>query len=529
MEENNFAKGESIKLIDKRIKSFVDGYRQNLALLGDDEDQIFYILNKYLFTSQKQNELIYIYVNASYIGDREFFKNVAYSILSEYISSRDSLDKLITIASPLLPYTVDFIKENLKTTNFITFLKILELINKFINETSKKCIFIIEEFTQLKYLFKNFHQDFSKFIIFQKKCMTVITSSEIEEAQKILSTELNFLFGNFEKINLNDTTFLDNYLYLRDSLKEFGPTPFFISFFVNNIGTNIAYYDIITKLIKKHYTSDEIESIIEIIKNSLYDKDCYFFQRFIKKIDFLKDRFKNYVAFVKILLAISNGYIRKKEIGSLNICEAKGLSLKLQKMVELNYLTSLGNVYRIKDELFSFWLSHIFCFDFYPSILEPQKRYYLFKTKLNETIEIYKDSFFKDKIRRILELIGSFKDDSLKIGKNRIRLPHIERTKIIFYPERKVNFLIGEGKKIIFVGIKEDTTDDMDILDYIEKTGFLKRKNIKRIFIALGSFTTSAKLIAKENKLIIWDANEINHLLRIYRKPIIINENINNF
>ena len=42
--------------------------------------------------------------------------------------------------------------------------------------------------------------------------------------------------------------------------------------------------------------------------------------------------------------------------------------------------------------------------------------------------------------------------------------------------------------------------------------------------------------MAKEKKIIIWDANEINYLLRIYNKPILVfeelnrpNENLGNF
>ena len=89
--------------------------------------------------------------------------------------------------------------------------------------------------------------------------------------------------------------------------------------------------------------------------------------------------------------------------------------------------------------------------------------------------------------------------------------------------------LFRSGKEIIFVGIKKDATDDIDIVDYIEKTNAFKNKNIRKIFITLDGFSTSAKVVAKKNKLIAWDVNDINNLLSIYRKPIIINENTGNF
>ena len=197
MDTTRFLKLEAIKIIDKRINSFKDGYRQNLALLGDDKEQIFYILNKYVRDKDRSDELIRIYVNASYIGDKEFFKNAAYSILSEYLNKNSSLDNLISLVTDILPSTVNFIKKNLRDTGPLTFLHTLELVNKFITETSKRCVFVIDGFTNLKKFFKNYHQDFSQFIIFQKKCMVIVTSDQIDKAQRILSSELNFLFGYY--------------------------------------------------------------------------------------------------------------------------------------------------------------------------------------------------------------------------------------------------------------------------------------------------------------------------------------------
>ena len=138
-------------------------------------------------------------------------------------------------------------------------------------------------------------------------------------------------------------------------------------------------------------------------------------------------------------------------------------------------------------------------------------------------------SYNKDKTKRIIDLIKAFKDDRLMIKKQRVKLPNIKRIRVLSYPGGKINFLVGEGKEIIFVGIQEDATKDIDIMDYIEKTSAFKNKNIKKIFIALNNFSTSARIIAKKNKLIAWDVNDVNSLLRIYCKPVIINENIGAF
>ena len=201
---------------------------------------------------------------------------------------------------------------------------------------------------------------------------------------------------------------------------------------------------------------------------------------------------------------------------------------QLNKLSELNYISNNGDVYSIKDVLFSFWLSHVFSYYFYPITMDITARERLFDAKLEETIDIFRDTYLKDATERITDLITTFKDDYLKMRKQRIRLPHIDKTKVFSYPDKRFNFLVGEGKEIIFIGIKEDTADDNDIIDYIEKTQAFKNKKVKRIFITLNGLSTSARIIAKENRLIAWDVNDINDLLRIYRKPVIINENNSN-
>jgi len=528
MEKNDLFQRESGKIIQKRLKSFGEGYRQNLALLSDTRDQSFYLLNRYAFAEKIEN-LAYVYIDASYIEGKEFFRNIATSILSEYLSTTQTLDNLINLSADLLPATTAFIKKNLREKGDASFNDALELLNKFINESSKRCVLIIEEFTHLKNFFKNFHQDFSQFIIFQKKCMLIVSSSQVEKAQRILSNELNFLFGNFETVYLNNTNFLENYLCLKSYLGGISPTPFFVSFFVNILGNNIRNYKLMSEHILKEYGFNESDSIKNILHSSLYQRNSYFYQEFRTRIDSLKNRFKDYVLFLRILLSISNGYIRKNEIISLGICEPSNLKLKLGKLTELGFLSKHSDVYQLKDSLFSFWLSHVFCFNFYPMVLDPKKRLSVFDNKLNESIDLFKDSFYKDKTKRMIELIALFNNDSILIGKSRVKLPFVENAKLISYPERNTSFLIGEGKEIVLAGIKEGFTDDIDVLDYLEKTQTLKKKNVKRFFITLDKFSSSAKFIAKENKLVTWDIDEVNSLLRIYGKPVMINENISNF
>jgi hypothetical protein len=224
---------------------------------------------------------------------------------------------------------------------------------------------------------------------------------------------------------------------------------------------------------------------------------------------------------LKVLVAISEGYIRKEELVSLSLCSTKELTNRLQRLCELNCIESLGNIYKIKDTLFSFWLAYIFKLYYGLSVTGLQKRKVMWQKKMYETIALFKEEFFKDKINKVLELVLAFKDDVLRIEKVRYKLPFIKRTKIISYPEKFLHLIVGEGKEVILVGVKEKNVDDDDIIEFIEKTSSIKRKGIRKIFISLERFSPSAKLIAKNNRLTIWDVNEVNFLSNIFNKSTI--------
>ena len=524
MKEQELLKNK-LQILDKRLNAFSQGYRQNIAILGEDSDEISYLLDNY-FSLNKIREVIYIRTSVAHIDRRGFFKSILFSLLSEYLNKTDSLDNLINYSQPMLPATLDFAKDVIKRNNPPSFIEALELINKFINEISKRCVFVIENFLKLKDIFPTFHQDFSKFIILQNNCMVILSDVDTKESEKTLYSELNFLFGNFEKIAIDESNFISRFMCVRKSFDCIAPSPFFVSFFVNILGPNTIYYSLMKDYVKNCYRKeDEACSIVATLHDALYARETYFFQKFMAKINRIEENFRDFAALTKLLIAISDGYIRERELTSLRIFDSKNLRNKLQKLYDLNYVENLGAVYRIKDPLFSFWISHVFKMLFSTPVFDSQKRLFLFRRKIEESISLFKEDFYKDKIKKVLELFSSFRNDTLKFGKDRYKLPQLEKSRLMSYPDKKMHLLIGEGREILFVAIKEEEANDTDIFDFIEKGSSLKGKNVKKIFVSLDDFTSSARLIAKNNKLIAWGINEMNDLCRAYNKPIICVEN----
>ncbi|MDD3296654.1 MAG: hypothetical protein PHU64_04755 [Candidatus Omnitrophica bacterium] len=507
-------------ILHKRVEAFYQGYRQNVALLGDNADEITYLLESY-FSSVPSKNIVRIRTTTSYLGKNEFFRAIAFSILSEYSCTASNLDILLGINSPTIPATTNFIKICLGK-NDITFLDCLEVINKFINETGKKCILIINEFSNLPELFNDFNSDFSKFIILQNGCMVLLTASHMKSAEKFLSGELNLLFGNFEKVFLNEISFLKNALYLKEKISPCSPSPCFMSFFINAFGTNLMYYDIISPFIRKHYSAEnEDASALSIIAETLYSKETYFYQYFIQKIKNLEFIFKDHSTVVKLLLAISQGYLRKKDLIALNIYGPKDLILRLQKLLDANYIENLGDIYKIQDSLFSFWLCHIFRFYFSTPALSPVENKRFFSESLKEEMLGFREDFYTDKIKKVMQLFSLFRNDTLRLGKNKYRLPSMEKVKLVSYPQKEFHLLVGEGKEIVFTGVKETDTSENDLVEFIEKGRNVKGRSVRKIFISLGEIPSTVKLIAKNNKIIAWDIDDINRLFSVYNRAIL--------
>ncbi|MDD4294075.1 MAG: hypothetical protein PHP69_01010 [Candidatus Omnitrophica bacterium] len=514
-------RSDNLNLLDKRVKGFIDGYRQNIAVLGDDADELNYFLEDYLGGDCVSNFEI-IHVLAKYGGKDEIYRNAVYSLLGRYLKMTNSMDQLVQSAVNLLPKTTGIIKETLLQNN-ISFNDILNFINSFILETKGKCLFVVEEFLALESVFPGCFKDFSKFIIVQRDCMVILTSSKIKKAENIMSEQLNLLFGNFELIHINNGIFFNNYMRLKKSLSVNNVSPFFISFLANYLGDNVSYYDYAVNCLNEFKRTDnEINDLASLMELLVYRKESYLFQRFMKRMDIICAKIKNYPTALKILHYISKGYTRKSDINNLNLCKPRDLETIISKFDDLGYLENAGNMCRIKDSLFSFWVSNVFVFYFVMPITNTLRRRIAWRHAVFENIDLFREDFFRDKVSKILGLMSSFDDDIIKCGAKNYILPKLTKNRVMNDPtEDNLSILIGEGREVVFAGIKDGNTDDNDIFNFIEKGKNLNGKKIKKIFISLSSIPSTAKVIAKDHNIMAWDIEEVNYLLKMYNHPVI--------
>ena len=518
------SKQDILNIVTKRIKSFKEGYRQNLSILGRDEDELNYLIENHIL-NQKVSDLIYIYIDPLYLNPTQISKNILFSSLSQYLNNTSaSLDSLLNKIQTFLPSTFNYAKDILKI-KVTKFSQVLEVINKFINESQKKCLLLVKNFTFFEEIFKDFYESFSKFLILQNKCMIILFDSYIEKAKKIINSKFNLLFGGFQILLLDIFSFWDSYLYLINHLQPQKFSPHFIAFFIQNLKSNLFYYHIFTQKIKeisqKSFLNEE-EIVFKVFEELMYLRNSLFFQKFMHKLNFLKEKYKDHQDLIEILLLISQGYIRKNDLLFFLKMDKNKLQQKIKRLCEIEYIENLGNIYKISDSLFSFWLSKIFRLYSFQGFFDTSCKTNIFKKKIKEEFSLFKEEFYKERLQKVLELFSSFKNDTLIFNEQRLNFPSLERIKVITYPEQDLKLLVGEGKDIVIVGIKEGESKEEDIYNFIERSRLIKNRNLKRIFISLGKTSDSVKLIAKKDKILLWEREELNNILRIYNKAIVL-------
>jgi AAA+ ATPase superfamily predicted ATPase len=160
IKERFFDRKNYLELLEKRIKHLKDGYRQNVAVTGDEmvgkTSVIFKLLNKFC-----DAKIVIVYLEIKPEDASVFVKRFIGSLLYNFLSGsgipmREDLDFLITKSRKFIPKTVEKIEyilaacEKKKKTNLFT--ELLSLSDNIYHETGKSCVVIFDEFQNLESL-----------------------------------------------------------------------------------------------------------------------------------------------------------------------------------------------------------------------------------------------------------------------------------------------------------------------------------------------------------------------------------------
>jgi|GEM_PF-3328996 len=527
-----------LEVLQKRFTGFLEGYRQNIALIGEAHMGKTALVSQFMRLCPSRRCIFYT-LDVALSLYSELLHHFCYVVLNHFLLQeriiqveQDSIDVLIRNAEPLLPETVSKVKmmfsfsDNQQQKAIIV--HVLNLIETFLKETNHayKFCMVIEEFHQLRHTFhEDVYKTLAKFIITQNDVMCVVVSSEPKEADKILASDLHLIFGNFERLYVQEFPSAEADVFIQQHPCAEVLSSLEKKYIVHLTAGNPFYLNALLSALS-HSVSAAVRTDRTVLFSALHrlllDKDGVLAAQFRLKVEQLW-KIKNRSSILKTVSLLAEGYQRISDM-KLFIKNAPEIKQHLNKIVEAGIAVQSGHVYRIKDQLLLFWINHVF---------KPGKLYTeasglrekIFYERLQEAFDTFCTSVTKENITRIMDLFSSFKGDTVyREQKKALRLPHLEKVRLLRTMNEGSNrcFIVGEGNDILIAALKETQLEEQDVLDFQQQSTVLNNRNVKKCIVTLENYTESAKFVAKEHSINLWGKEDINFLLRLYNKPVLL-------
>ncbi|MGE5197456.1 MAG: AAA family ATPase [Deltaproteobacteria bacterium] len=519
---------EYLDILEKRIRGLKEGYRQNIAIIGDElagkSSIIFQFLNRFC-----DNRIIVMYleIRPESLGSfsRRFAGVLLYNFLiNSGIPLREDLDFLMDKSAKYIPRTVEKIKyifscvDKRKKNNVFT--ELLSLCDTFHEETGKYCAVIFDEFHHLEYMgIKELYKEWSKLLILQKTTLYIIVSSMKFKARQVLSKNLSLLFGNFEVLTVEPFDIKTSEEYIDYRLRDVEINPGLKDFLVHFTGGYPFYLKVIIEALLK----SEEEAPAAILENLLFEASGLLNQRFSAYLKrFLDSPYSQ--DYISILRLICEGNNKVKNIAQVLHKPKKELMTQVNRLLELDAVTRSGDFLKINDRVFGYWLKFVYQQKQSSLTFDAKNQKALFRENIENMIRDFLDNAEKPVAERLAELLHLFSDDTVQIERKRIRLDHFREVKPLQFGNRSLkDGLLGRSNASVWIlGFKYDLLTEDDIADFAKECKKYRNKLQRKIIIALRDIDTNARLRAMEEKILTWDLSNLNQLFDLYSKPRLI-------
>ena len=530
IKDNFYGRQSYLETIGKRIRDLKYGYRQNVAIIGDElvgkTSIIFRFLNNF---SDPQIISVYLEVRPESSGSfaRRFMAVLLYNFLiNSGLPLKEDLGYLLEKSSRYIPRTTEKAQAILaaldkrKKTDLFT--AILGLCDSIHNETGKFCVVIFDEFHNLENCgFKNHYSEWSKLLILQKNTLYILTSSFKFHAKLILAKNLSLLFGNFEVITVEPFDVRTSEGYLKEKLSGFPLNAGLKDFIVHFTGGYPFYLELISNaLLNSKVTNftlaDILEELLFMPSGMLNQKFSNYLKRFLDDSDSQE--------YTSILYLIASGHNKLKEIASRMHKTKKGLAQKINHLLECDTVTRTGEFLMINDRVLGFWLKFVYQEKLNSLTFDAKAQKAFFREKIDKMIEEFLVSAKQPVAERMMELLRLFEDDTIQIEKKRLRLMHFREIKPLEFRRRELrDGVIGRSQDGLWIiALKYDALNEEDVVEFSRECKKYRNKLQRKIIIGLQDIDANARLKAMEEKVWTWDLSNLNQLFDLFSKPRMI-------
>ncbi|MDP2928104.1 MAG: ATP-binding protein [Candidatus Omnitrophota bacterium] len=538
-----FDRKNYIQILEKRVSSLKEGYRQNIAIIGDENVGKTSIISKFLANFYDPRIItVYLEVRPESLEGfaRRFIGALLYNfLLNSGLPLKEDLDYLVAKSSRYIPNTtarINFILNELsrrKKINIVTELfNLPELINQ---ETGKFTVLFLDEFHNLEDIgVKNLYRVWSKLLIVQKNTLYCLASSRMFKTRVILSKQLSLLFGNFEIITIEPFDIHTSGRYLDQHIGGLKLNPQLKDFIINFTGGYPLYLELITDALSNkpqdnglasngQSQTDVVVNLADILEDLLFNTSGILNQRFSNYIK----RFLDVGAsndYVSIFYLIASGRNRIKDIAHILHKQKKDLGIRINYLLELDAITRSGDFLKISDRLFAYWVRFVYQEKMRSLSFDAKNQKEKFRDNIQELIQEFAKQSTKPLANRVWELLQLFEDDLVQIERKKIRLHHFREVKPLIFGQRFLkDGLLGRSSNALWImAIKSDALTEQDITEFSKECKRYHHKSQRKIMITLKEVDPNARLRALEEKIWTWDLNSLNQILDLFSKPRVI-------
>ncbi len=514
-----------LETLEKRIQGFKDGYRQNIAILGDEmtgkTSLIFTLLS-----TLSNNYIIPVYLEVRPESLSSFGKRFIGVLLYNFLSNnardiKENLDFLLNKSSTHIPKTAARIKlvleglEKRKKENVFT--ELLSLSDLIHQETGKFCVFIFDEFHNLESLgVKKIYSEWSKLLLTQKTAMYIIASSFKHRAEGILSRELSLLFGNFEVINIEPFDIKSSHAYLDLRFSGLNIDTGIKNFLIYFTGGMPFYLNIISEAVLRYGP----DNLIDTLENLLSDPPGILNQKFSNYLRSLQ----NDPYPLNILYLISCGHNKIKDIVHLIHKPKKDALIYINRLLSSSAISRNADFLKINDRIFSFWLRFVYNEKIRSFTFDDKSQRALFRKNIESMVLEFKQISARPVNERIMEVLRLFDDGLIQVERKKMRLSHFREIKPLELRNRSLrDGLICRSQDSLWImAFKYDFLTEEDITDFSRECKKYKHKKQQKIIVTLKDEDPNSRLRAMEEKVLTWDINKVNQLMDLFSRPRVI-------
>jgi len=345
----------------KRVAAFRDGYHQNVGLVGKKFIGKSSLLQNFILTTH-YSDIIPIYLEIQNESFSYFTRRFMGMMLVGYFQSSgkslsDDIDQLIKVARRELPQTA---KKMLKILGLLkkgkvseTFNELLSLTVDLSNETGKKIVLVLDEFTRMgDFDLKDPFTVFGKHIMVQKNTMYIVSSSEARKAYEIFSEKLSLLFGNFEVLEVKPFSFKTSMNFVKSRLLPYSLPKNLTHFLVRLTNGHPYYLSVFTRAFRNIAWQNSIEEIseeifVQVLEENLFLQDGRLSRHFNSQLGYFL-RYKRFI-FLDVLVAIALGNKKNKQIAQFTGRNFEEVKKALTKLISEEIIKRDGHFYYIDD------------------------------------------------------------------------------------------------------------------------------------------------------------------------------------